>query len=292
MSAPRTRPLIGLPGRIGTLAQQGSHPGPLSFYSLAPFYRLFGSSSWALEAATARVEHHRHRHQPRARPPPRRLSPRDRCRGRARVPGAWVRRRDAHRAVEPVPPAAVVGRAAARGVVGGVRRLHRPAARRLRGLVLRADAPAVSRPVARPRRARDRGCGRHRAARAGQVAGAEAVREVDTRRARARVWRCGRRSSSTKCATTPATSRLLRDYFQHPPEQPVGLRTGVRLELLHLDISKLDAGPAQRHRLTRQRRGRSRRLDRARARDARRCGRRVSCSPATSDTRGCCACTS
>jgi hypothetical protein len=48
-------PLIGLPGRIGTLAQQGSHPGPLSFYALAPAYRLLGSSSWALEASTAIV---------------------------------------------------------------------------------------------------------------------------------------------------------------------------------------------------------------------------------------------
>ena len=43
-------PLIGLPGRIGTLAEQGSHPGPLSFYALAPFYRLFGSSAWAMQA--------------------------------------------------------------------------------------------------------------------------------------------------------------------------------------------------------------------------------------------------
>lgn len=46
-------PLIGLPGRIGTLAQQGSHPGPASFYALAPLYRLFGSSGWAMQAATA-----------------------------------------------------------------------------------------------------------------------------------------------------------------------------------------------------------------------------------------------
>lgn len=47
-------PLIGLPGRIGpTLYEQGSHPGPLSFYLLAPLYRLFGSSSWAMQAATA-----------------------------------------------------------------------------------------------------------------------------------------------------------------------------------------------------------------------------------------------
>ena len=45
-------PLIGLPGRIGTLDRQGSHPGPLSFYLLAPTYRLFGSSAWALQVAT------------------------------------------------------------------------------------------------------------------------------------------------------------------------------------------------------------------------------------------------
>jgi hypothetical protein len=46
-------PLIGLPGRIGpSLAEQGSHPGPLSFYILAPLYRLFGSSGWAMLAAT------------------------------------------------------------------------------------------------------------------------------------------------------------------------------------------------------------------------------------------------
>jgi hypothetical protein len=46
-------PLIGLPGRIGpSLAEQGSHPGPLSFYLLAPLYRVFGSSAWAMQAAT------------------------------------------------------------------------------------------------------------------------------------------------------------------------------------------------------------------------------------------------
>lgn len=46
-------PLVGLPGRIGPLDRQGSHPGPLSFYLLAPAYRLLGSTSWALQAATA-----------------------------------------------------------------------------------------------------------------------------------------------------------------------------------------------------------------------------------------------
>ncbi|MGZ4214252.1 MAG: hypothetical protein ACXVQV_13560, partial [Actinomycetota bacterium] len=31
------RPLVGLIGRIGTPANQGSHPGPISFYLLWPF---------------------------------------------------------------------------------------------------------------------------------------------------------------------------------------------------------------------------------------------------------------
>jgi len=49
----RYTPLIGLPGRIGpSLMEQGSHPGPLSFYLLAPLYRAFGSSSWAMQAGT------------------------------------------------------------------------------------------------------------------------------------------------------------------------------------------------------------------------------------------------
>jgi hypothetical protein len=46
-------PLIGLPGRIGSLGQQGSHPGPLSFWALAPLAKLWGGSTWALQAATA-----------------------------------------------------------------------------------------------------------------------------------------------------------------------------------------------------------------------------------------------
>lgn len=53
----RHTPLIGLPGRItqGPGQEQGSHPGPLSFYLLAPGYRLFGSTSWSLQAATVVV---------------------------------------------------------------------------------------------------------------------------------------------------------------------------------------------------------------------------------------------
>ncbi|HLT69697.1 MAG TPA: hypothetical protein VKZ72_06000 [Acidimicrobiales bacterium] len=44
-------PLVGLGGRIFGLDTQGSHPGPLGFYLLAPVYRLLGSSSWALQAS-------------------------------------------------------------------------------------------------------------------------------------------------------------------------------------------------------------------------------------------------
>ncbi|HET8930672.1 MAG TPA: hypothetical protein VFN21_08450 [Acidimicrobiales bacterium] len=45
-------PLIGLPGRLGQFGvHTGSHPGPLSFWLLAPFYKLFGSTPWALFAA-------------------------------------------------------------------------------------------------------------------------------------------------------------------------------------------------------------------------------------------------
>lgn len=48
-------PLIGLPGRIGALPDQGSHPGPLSFWALAPVYTIAGGSAWAMEAATVSV---------------------------------------------------------------------------------------------------------------------------------------------------------------------------------------------------------------------------------------------
>jgi hypothetical protein len=51
----RHMPLIGLPGRFGTFPNQGSHPGPLSFYTLWPFYRVFGASAFALQVATASI---------------------------------------------------------------------------------------------------------------------------------------------------------------------------------------------------------------------------------------------
>lgn len=44
----RQTPLIGLPGRIGRFPEQGSHPGPLSFYLLAVVYRLSGGGAVSL----------------------------------------------------------------------------------------------------------------------------------------------------------------------------------------------------------------------------------------------------
>ena len=49
-------PLIGLAGRIGDYFDAGSHPGPLSFYLMAPTYRLLGKSAFAF-ATSAVVLH-------------------------------------------------------------------------------------------------------------------------------------------------------------------------------------------------------------------------------------------
>src|SRR4051794_22413285 len=51
----RHTPLIGLSGRIGNFPDQGSHPGPLSFYLLAPTYRVLGSTAWSLEVGTVLI---------------------------------------------------------------------------------------------------------------------------------------------------------------------------------------------------------------------------------------------
>jgi hypothetical protein len=41
-------PLVGLFGRLSSNGNPGSHPGPISFWSLAPFHRLLGGSAWGL----------------------------------------------------------------------------------------------------------------------------------------------------------------------------------------------------------------------------------------------------
>ncbi|QYG93016.1 hypothetical protein HC251_11620 [Iamia sp. SCSIO 61187] len=47
----RDSPLVGLAGRIGPWTDPGSHPGPLSFWAMAPVYRLLGSTALAFSAA-------------------------------------------------------------------------------------------------------------------------------------------------------------------------------------------------------------------------------------------------
>lgn len=44
----RHTPLVGLVGRLSSNGNQGSHPGPISFWALAPVYRLLGGSAWSL----------------------------------------------------------------------------------------------------------------------------------------------------------------------------------------------------------------------------------------------------
>jgi hypothetical protein len=50
-------PLIGLAGRIGPFGPDGgSHPGPLSFYVLWPVWKLFGGSAYGMYASTVALD--------------------------------------------------------------------------------------------------------------------------------------------------------------------------------------------------------------------------------------------
>jgi hypothetical protein len=141
-------PLIGLPGRIGVFPDQGSHPGPLSFYLLAPVYRLAGSSRGAAGRDDRAQPRGRDRTGAVARPaaggtPLAAASP------RARARGARLRLRRRHPAVEPVPAAAVLAGGAARRVGRARRRPADGDRRRRSGFAVCADPPAVPRPRAR-----------------------------------------------------------------------------------------------------------------------------------------------
>ena len=46
----RHTPLVGLIGRVVVDGRSSSHPGPISFYALAPVYRLLGEGAWGLLA--------------------------------------------------------------------------------------------------------------------------------------------------------------------------------------------------------------------------------------------------
>ena len=231
-------PLIGLPGRIGTLAQQGSHPGPLSFYALAPFYRLFGSSSWALEAATAAINvvalgislvlaHRRGGYRLVI--------------GVAAVLAFVVRGYGVGTLTEPWNPYLpllwwVVLLLAVWSVVCGdfivlplavfaasfCAETHLP----YLGLSLGLGTLAVVAAAVIARQAPPKSCERRGFVKWVLVALAVGLA----------VWAP---VVVDQVRHDPGNLSLLRDYFQHPPETPVGFRTGVRLELLHLDISKI-----------------------------------------------------
>lgn len=49
----RQTPLIGLPGRIGDFPDQGSHPGPWSFWLIRPFHVVSGGRAWGMELGSA-----------------------------------------------------------------------------------------------------------------------------------------------------------------------------------------------------------------------------------------------
>jgi hypothetical protein len=54
-AVPMDMPLVGAAARVGTILDQGSHPGPGGAVALTVPYRVFGSSGWSLMAATVVV---------------------------------------------------------------------------------------------------------------------------------------------------------------------------------------------------------------------------------------------
>lgn len=54
-AVPMDMPLVGAAARVGTILDQGSHPGPGGAVALTVPYRLFGSSGWSLMVATVVV---------------------------------------------------------------------------------------------------------------------------------------------------------------------------------------------------------------------------------------------
>jgi hypothetical protein len=51
-AVPLHQPLLGAAARVGTIFEQGSHPGPAGAMTLALPYRVLGSSGWSVMAAT------------------------------------------------------------------------------------------------------------------------------------------------------------------------------------------------------------------------------------------------
>jgi hypothetical protein len=228
-------PLIGLPGRIGrTLADQGSHPGPLSFYALAPAYRLLGRSAWSLQAGTVLIH------------------------GVAIATALWIARR---RGGLPL----VLAMAATLALLTrgyGVATLTEPwnpylpllwwfvfllavwsvVAGDLKLLVVAVVAASFCAQTHVPYLAMTLGLG--------GVAVVAAL--VHLRRRRRGVgWLAAAAVVGLLLWTPPLIDQAtaehgnlgkLVDHFTDPPEEPVGLAKGVELALLHLDVASLASG--------------------------------------------------
>ena len=183
---------------------------------MAPGYRLFGSSAWAMEAGTVIVQmawisvalwigHRRAGHGRRG--------------GRRRRPGRvapGLRPHRARAAVEPVPAAVRLGRDPARHLVGAVRRPHDVDPARRRCVVRRPDPHPVPDDGRRARSVRRRG--RRGALLAqrqpSQLRGAARLDGRAVRRALARAaW-------PTRCVEIPATSADCSTTSRHPTRSP------------------------------------------------------------------------
>ena len=138
-------PTTGLVGRFLVDGAQASHPGPLSWYLLWPWHRLFGGSASGLIVGTvvtnllavgvlAWMIARRRRLELRA----------GRRAGRRRR-GSRLRDHRAERGLEPAPSGAVVAGGRVRHVVRPGRRPSDAPDRRVRRLALRPDAHLVRR---------------------------------------------------------------------------------------------------------------------------------------------------
>ena len=243
-------PLIGLPGRIGEYPDQGSHPGPLSFYLLAP-----DLPAARLVVVGAGGGHRRRSTSPPS--PPRCGSATAGSAGRASPssPRCWpsscaATARSADPAVEPVPPAAGRGSSCCspRGrccaattsmliplVVAAPRSAPRPTCRTCRsasGWSPSGSAPSSSAPCrARPETER-------RGAAAQRGAGPPGVGVV--------LWLPPRRRPAH--ATTRATSASSSTTSARRPRRPSASATASELALRHLDVWAGPRRPARRDR--------------------------------------------
>jgi hypothetical protein len=236
-------PLIGLAGRIGPFGPNGgSHPGPLSFWALWPFYEVFGATAWALEAATVAIN------------------------AIALGLALWIARRRGGVAglLGVALLVALLGRAYGASLLTLAWNPYLPVLWWFVFLlavwsVCCADFAML--PIAVVAGAL---CMQTHISYVGLVGGLTAfmvgavvvsgVRHRDDARARRNLLRWGVVALAIEVLLwippiidqivhTPGNLSTIRDYFSNPPETPVGLHDGVQLLLTQLDLRRLLTGP-------------------------------------------------